>query len=151
MKLTRRKRVALELLGPPIIGATGLLLFSFAMALPGAIAKHDLLHELKQSGPIIIMTYAFAFVFSGIQSIFYTLIMEWRFARGLNPGSWPAVSWSTGLGFAAGAAICLAYGFHRSDALFLWLYFGGIGTAVGFVLGLVIKMFSSKTTTEGSP
>ena len=151
MKLTRGKRIALELLGPPMIGATGLILISFAMALPGAITKHDLMHELKQLGAGILMIYVFAFIFSGLQSIFYAMIMEWHFAHGVNPHSWSSVGWSTGLGFAAGAAICLVYGFDRSDTLALWLYFGGIGTAVGFVLGVVIKTLSPKSATEGSP
>ncbi len=151
MKLTRGKRIVIELLGPPIVGATGLILVFFAIALPGAMAKPDLMRELKQAGTAVLVIYAFAFVFAGLQSILYTLIMEWRFARGLNPRSWPAVGWSTGLGFASGAAICFAYGFHRSDTLALWGYFGGIGTAVGFVLGILIKVLSPKPTTEGSP
>ena len=96
------------------------------------------------------MLFVMAYVFAGLQSIFYAIIMEWRFSQGLDPRGWRSISLSTLLGLMSGAAICLAYGFDRSDTRTLWLFFGGIGLVVGFLMGVLIRMLSNRVSV-GSP
>ena len=146
MKFTRGKRIALELLGPPFVGTL------IALALGSAKAIRESVLSGQWTGwdfRIIqgfvlgfIFSLPFAYIFAGVQSIVYTLIMEWRFALGLDPRNWRSVGLSTALGFASGAVICMGFGPAYSDTRALWLYFGGIGLAVGFVLGLLIKSWS---------
>ena len=144
MKLTRRKRIALELLGPPFIGATLPALFFVPTALGGAIMKGDPASGLKELGTNLGIVYAVAYMIAGVQSVLYTVIMEWCFSRGIDPRSWRSVGLSTLLGFFSGAAICLGYGFQRSDVIALWVFFGGTGLAVGLILGFLIKGWSAK-------
>jgi hypothetical protein len=142
MKLTRGKRIALELIGPPILGVIVSLVMTEGHAL-WAFAQGDRrwLHEgglFKDIWLILLIAY----VFAGLQSIVYTLVMEWLFSTGLDPRSWRSVVWSTALGFLSGAAIVAAYGWGRTDLFESWLSFGGIGTAVGCGMGLLIKRLS---------
>ena len=148
MKLTRRKRIAFELLGPPFAGA--LIASAFELikeASQSGFSAGPVGWNFRIQGSVLqfVMFLPFAYLFAGVQSIVYTLVMEWRFARGLDPCSWRSVGLSTLLGFASGAAICLGYGFRRSDVISLWMFFGGTGFAVGLVLGLLIKRWSAQT------
>ena len=93
------------------------------------------------------MLFVMAYVFAGLQSIFYAIIMV---SQGLDPRGWRSISLSTLLGLMSGAAICLAYGFDRSDIRTLWLFFGGIGLVVGFLMGVLIRMLSNRVSV-GSP
>jgi hypothetical protein len=147
MKITRPKRIALELLGPPAIGVMVVVAVTEGHAL-WAFAQGDG-SWLRQGGLfkdfwILILI---AYVFAGLQSLVYTLVMEWRFSHGLDPRSGRAVVWSTTLGFLSGAAIVLAYGLDRSDQISICLFFGGIGTAVGYVMGLLIRWLSPSANT----
>jgi hypothetical protein len=86
-----------------------------------------------------------AYAFTGLQSIGYVAVMEWRFARGLDPGSWRAVHLSAGLGCLSAMvpyAVLLfdAPGGNRVTGGFA---LGGLGCAVGFLLGLLIKVRSA--------
>ena len=92
----------------------------------------------------------FAYMFVGVQSILFATIMEWQFAHGLDPRSWQSVKLSALLGFASGLMIALVFGFSASkriDPLFL-LFWAGTGVAVGFTLGLLIKILSPERQTS---
>jgi hypothetical protein len=149
MNLTRPKRIAIELLGPPFVGVLPFLLVSLGSALWEAFGKkgnrETVLADLQLAATLMM----FAYVFVGIQSILYTAIMEWRFLRGLDPCGWRSVRLSSLLGFSSGALVAFAYGFDRSNAFSLWLFWGGLGLAVGFVMGLLIKVWSAEKSTTG--
>ena len=94
----------------------------------------------------------FAYIFAGLPSLLYAAIMEWRFARGLNPDSWRAVAWSSGLGLASGLAIIGVASTGRAEFT-AYAMFSGLGLAVGFLLGWFIKWRSGtrerRHTVEG--
>lgn len=149
MKLTRGKRVVLELLGPPLLGAIILMAISYAQTLWIALQNWKTPKVepgiLKPFGLLI-----FAYLFAGIPSVIYTLVMEWRFAKGLDPESWRTIQVSACLGTMAGIFVGLLVGeFHLNSAF--WLM-SGIGLIVGFLMGLLIKHGSTeKETTEENP
>ena len=97
----------------------------------------------------------FAYVGLGVQSIFYTVIMEWRFKRGLDPASWRSVSLSTFLGFWSGAVVVLidAKRYGVSQILEGVFIVGGVGLVVGLIMGLLIRAWSrvSKKVEGNSP
>lgn len=94
----------------------------------------------------------FAYIFAGLPSLLYAAIMEWRFARGLNPNSWRAVAWSSGLGLASGLAIIGVASTGRAEFT-AYAMFSELGLAVGFLLGWFIKWRSGtrerRPTVEG--
>jgi hypothetical protein len=141
MTFTRGKRIALELLGPPALGATLMIALMAGITVVETIEKGDVLQRLKELAQGTVFVAVFAYMLAGAQSILYACIMEWRFARGLDPRSWRSVVLSSGL--ASGAAIMLVIGW-RSDlhAQWLWVFYGGIGLLVGFSLGLLIRRLS---------
>lgn len=140
--MKRPKRIALEILGPPMLG-TGLLLVGW-----GAVALWNI---LTQAAPVkwdpeilvwVLVVLVYAFVLAGIPSILYTLVMEWRFSRGLNPQSWRTVGLSSTLGLLSGGAIMVVFTGARFEPGLLG-FWGGMGSAVGFLLGLFIKVRST--------
>jgi hypothetical protein len=142
MTLTREKRIALELLGPPVLG--GSMAAAWAVVDLARNANVAVTNALV-AGPALLLLYlAFAIPMIGIQAGGYALVMEWRFARGLDPRGWRMVGLSTALGFASGAVVALAYGMDRKDT---WYLFNSIGPTVGFVLGLLIKHWSPEEKT----
>jgi hypothetical protein len=143
MPFTRGKRIALELLGPPAIGAVLMIALMAGFTVVLAIEKGDTLHRLKELAQGAVFFVVFAYMFAGAQSILYACIMEWQYARGLDPCSWRAVALSSGLGLASGAAIMLVIGW-RGDlhAQWLWVLYGGVGLLVGLLLGLLIRRLS---------
>jgi hypothetical protein len=142
MKLTRGKRIAIELFGPPMMGVIIVLTIAEGHALwDFTQGNHRWLGHGRFLKDIWIL-FLIAYVFAGLQSIVYTLVMEWRFSAGLDPRGWRAVVWSTALGFLSGAAIVAFYGWGRTDTLDGWLYFGGLGTVVGCGMGLLVKLLS---------
>ena len=140
--LTRRSRIALEILGPAPIGVLVSIAGTGARNLwlrpENGIPATDYLMVL----PGLIL---FAYLCVGIQSLFYMAILEWGFSRGLNPAGWRSVGLSTFLGLASGAAIAAAYGFDRSDVIESWITSGGTGASVGLILGVLIKFLSKAT------
>lgn len=149
MKLTCGKRIALELIGPPLLGGFVLgLVFFF----PGMIqnANTDKPWELIPMALYsVLISVIAAFLIAGIPSLIYTCVMEWRFGRGLDPRSGRSIALSALLGVAAGLAITLAYGSERADALILGLTFCGTGLIVGLIMGLLIKHWSTEKKTVG--
>ena len=111
MKFTRGKRIALELLGPPALGAGIFALYLIgAAAWEIAVKGKALGKTLGDFGLGILIVLVYAYIFVGVQSILYAVIMEWRFKRGLDPRSWRAVMLSTALGFASGSIIAVPLG-----------------------------------------
>ena len=150
MHLTRRKRIAFELLGPPFIGASPFIVAIAGSSLWDTITKSRPwkfpLETLQMIGTFLLFAYAIV----GLQSILFTAIMEWRFTCSLDPRSWRAVWLSSSLGLASGAVVALAYGFRRGDQIGLWLFWGGFGLAVGFTMGLLIKALSTEKKSTGT-
>lgn len=143
MKFTRRKRIALELLGPPAIGAVLIITVFAGLAAREVIEKGEALQRFKQVGQVALMAVMGAYLMAGVQSGLYALVMEWRFSRGLDPRSGKTVGLSSVLGFLAGAVIALAMGW-RNELLnpALWLLHGGLGLVVGAAMGLLIRLLS---------
>ncbi len=143
MKFTRGKRIALEVLGPPFLGAILMTTVFAAMAVAEALEKGEFRHRLEQVAQVTLMAVFVAYILAGIQSVLYALVMEWRFARGLDPRSWKSVGLSCTLGFLSGAVIVLPMGWGRQLLNpWLWLIYGGLGLLVGFALGLLIRRLS---------
>lgn len=136
MNFTRRKRIALELLGPPLLGV---IYFAANMVLvvthPPPGTKASPLTELFIWTMVMV---ANAYFWAGIPSLIYMLIMEWCFAHGLDPQSWLSVGLSSALGFLSGVCVNLLL-----DAAHTFgSPFPAIGVAVGFALGWLIRRLS---------
>lgn len=143
--MTRGKRIALELLGPPFLGTVVLYAGSGVYAIVRWVQSGNPPGWNPAIFGAILGVLVFAYPIAGIPSIVYTLAMEWRFARGLKPDTWRTVRYSAVLGFLSGAAIG---GVFRGN-LSVYLAMSGIGTVVGFVLGFLIKVLSSGEKPEG--
>lgn len=154
MKITRGKRIALEVLGPPLLGGAGATLWAW-----GTIVYHNL-HQIETFGaaaaqlrilPCLWLLYGtFAFPMIGLQAAGYAAILEWRFSRGLDPRSWRSVVLSSVLGYLSCLPLALGYGYERKET---WWLFNLLGPAVGLVLGLLIKRWTTRSNqrSAGSP
>lgn len=150
MKLTRGKRIALELLGPPFIGAALMISFATVNMLWEASASDSYHDKFRDWPTFMVVVFGFAYVFVGAQSIIYTAIMEWRFKRGLDPRSWRMVGLSSTLGFASGGAVVIVAIFGDPQFMLTGLaIWGGTGLLVGFLMGLLIKSWSAEKETTG--
>jgi len=138
--MKRSTRIALELLGPPLLGA--LLLWLTVLPIDGSFGAG------VDWWVMLSWMVLWAYLFAGIPSILYTLTMEVAFAKGLNAGRWPATAFSGLLGAGAGVSMVLVLMGWQFDAAVL-LRFGELGLTVGLVLGLVIK-FSSAQKKPGA-
>jgi len=138
----RRTRIALEVLGPPLLGAC---------LLNGVGIARDLLSGtgwsyiwLQRQDYLVVVFWAY--LLGVLPSLGYMGVMEWRFARGLNPRSSRTVIWSLSLGFVAGGLIGAIVGglFDGSfrDAAVVAAYFSAAGQVVGWLLGLLIRYCS---------
>lgn len=154
MKLTRGKRIALELLGPPLLGGVLATLWAWCSLVYLSFYRYESLWDVVgQIGmiPAMWLLYGvFAFPMIGIQAACYAAVMEWRFSLGLSPHSWRAVTLSTILGYLSGLPIAIGYGYERLDS---WYFFNSLGPAVGLTLGLLIRRLTPKTpsATQVSP
>ncbi|MBI2496663.1 MAG: hypothetical protein HYV75_01610 [Opitutae bacterium] len=150
--MTRGKRIALEILGPPALGA-GLWYATITATTAWSVWVDDRPQawnwQIAQRMGVVLL---FAYIFAGLPSLLYAAIMEWRFTRGLNPGSWRAVAWSSGLGLASGLMIIGVASTGRAEST-AYAMFGGLVLAVGFLLGWFIKRRSGtrerQHTVEG--
>jgi hypothetical protein len=147
MRLTREKRIALELLGPPVLG--GGMAAAWAVVDLARNANVPVTNALIAAPALVLLYLVFVIPMIGIQAGAYALVMEWRFARGLDPRSWGTVGLSTALGFVSGIVVALVYGMDRKDT---WYLFNSVGLTVGFVLGMLIKRWSpaGKTALQGA-
>jgi hypothetical protein len=138
MKLTRGKRIALEVLGPPALGASVWLVVIFVSQLFEPAGK-DLIRFLRELPGAALFLLVAAYVFAGLQSVFYAVIMEWNFTAGLDPRSWKSVALSSLLGLCSGGVIPLVFSAGRKTAWEPWLLLGGLGLLVGLAMGLLIR------------
>jgi hypothetical protein len=146
--MTRRSRIALEILGPPALGAACWLLAIGGWTLWEAMTRGKPAALLRQLPEMALVLFVCAYFFAGVPSLLYAAIMEWRFARGLDPASWRTVGWSTGLGLASGAAIIGVLSGGRAGLASLAV-FGALGLIVGALLGGFIKWRSGRGRSNG--
>jgi hypothetical protein len=145
--MTRGKRIALELIGPPFFGA----------ALWVMILSPELVDNMRADGfsPQAIVSalqavgviFVFAYLLAGLPSIGYAFAMERLFTRGLSPTSWRMVWLSSMLGGFCGTviAVVLMLVTDQNPAV-AWLIYISTGLAVGFGLGIAIKTFSARNS-----
>jgi hypothetical protein len=126
---TRRRRIAIELLLPPLV-ATVLAALIAILRDPREIPTIPWSGFL--GGGLVLL--AVAYVVASIPSALFTLVMEVAFAKGLSPGSWATVALAAGLGLLCGAAIV---GFDPSYGAFDGLV--GLGVATGAIVGLLVR------------
>jgi hypothetical protein len=129
MPLTRRRRIVIELLGPPLV-ATVLAALIALLREPGAIPT---IPKWEFLGGVLAVLAA-AYVVAGIPSALFTIVMEVAFAKGLDPASWRTVPLAAGLGLLSGMGIV---GFNPSYGAFVGLAI--LGLATGATIGLVVR------------
>ncbi|MBI3886764.1 MAG: hypothetical protein HY302_13690 [Opitutae bacterium] len=141
--MKRRSRIALEALGPPLLGAAAIFSPLVVEAARAAILEGKFGGWTWEGVKFFWVVVFVAYLVAGLPSLFYTAIMEWRFHRGLDPRSWRAVALSTFLGLLSGLAISgVLSGLKWKPEV--WAYYSGVGVAVGFLLGWLIKVWSAK-------
>lgn len=145
----RWRRVLLEFFGPPALGALVLWLFVMGGSVSDWFEARSALRPVELAQAWLILT-LFAYVFAGLQSMVYTVVLEWSFSRGLDPASWLTVAWSTILGWLSGAAIVVVLGPRQADGM-AWLVWGGLGAIVGFINGALIRRLSRRAATPTAP
>ncbi len=141
--MTRRKRILIELLAPPPLGALLLLapwLIQSAYA-QGFGSPLELLSALV--GLVPFATFI-SYLFAGIPSIIFTVLMECGFFLGLNPASWRVLGYSTILGGFMGYSLPLIASEAHQDSIGIdEARLGVTGLMVGFIVGLMIKIASA--------
>ncbi len=126
----------------------------FALILGTAEEGFGSLPALLEYLFIIVLAMLFSYFYAGIPTIVYTLMMEWRFARGLNPASRQMVRYSTMLGGIIGSSFSIVSLFKEQSlhadfgdfATFLYgvsLITAPAGMAVGYIIGTLIRRGST--------
>jgi hypothetical protein len=133
--MKRWHRVVVEVLAPSTLGA-------LVIGLPTLISRHD----FKAFSDISLLL-LFGYLYAGLPSIAYALVLEVAFACGLRPVSWTAVALSSFLGLAAGTVIVAGIG-ARNFSIEGILVMGGVGLIVGAAIGLFIKHRSTRAPAE---
>lgn len=136
MALTRGRRRLLEVFAPPLLGSVLGILLGVIMHL----ARGGGLDFLWLQRRDYLVTFFWAYLLGGLPSLGYMFIMEWRYDSGLDPGSWRSVGLSALLGGVAGVVMIAPFSPRDPGAM---LYLGGLGAAVGFILGWLIKRLSA--------
>jgi hypothetical protein len=136
--MTRIRRLALEIFGPPLLGW---MLSYAAMAIMLLWrARGDLAIAAKEMHPVVLLYgLGVAFIIAGLPSLAYAAIMEIRFARGLSPRSRRAVLLSTSLGAFAGLAMSVVVRKQPVDAAAVGIMMG-TGAIVGFAIASLIRI-----------
>ena len=137
--MKRWQRILLEIFGPP--GLAGSIILVAVACI--AIWEHwQLTGEIRlpmdNAGAWILSVMVGAYILAGIPSLIYAGVMEWRFARGLRPGSGAAIAWSTGLGGICGAGVIGAL-FRGAGDGWVMPAFAIIGLIVGAIVGLIVR------------
>jgi hypothetical protein len=137
--VTRRRRILVELLGPPLVATIVMAFF----ALVGGLAQGTLPGWQFWGGALVVL--AGAFVVAAVPCVLFTIVLEIAFAVGLDPASWWTVLLAAGLGLLSGMAIV---GFNPSYGAFEGLAL--IGTATGATLGFIVSTASKPRPTSPS-
>lgn len=141
--MKRWQRVALEVLGPPLLAAV--ILFAVVVLSELWAGHHSYGSAWAKSLLGYLLVYlAFAYLIAGIPSVIYTLVMEWNFAHGLNPRSGRAVALSSLLGAVSGAAMIAVIHLISDSRPFgaeQWLVLAGF-SALGLTVGAIIGGFT---------
>jgi hypothetical protein len=141
--MNRAKRIALEILGPPLLGASIPILWTTLAILWRSLATGKSPRFPPDLSTAAAFTFLFAFLLGGLPSILHMALMEWRFSRGLDPASWRAAIISTASGTLWGILIAASYGsFSRDYPILL-----PMGTAVGFLMGFLVKQLSQRISS----
>jgi hypothetical protein len=146
MKFTRGKRIALEVWGPPFLGAA---LMTFYSVGEQVLRSGDLSFVFLQTRDYLLI-FVYAYVFGTLPSLAYMGLMEAAFSRGLEPTEWRTVALSSGLGLLAGTGIMLLVSSGRASVGEL-SYFATFGLIVGLLLGVIIRFFTRKSAPRDSP
>lgn len=134
--MRRGHRIAVEVLGPPLLAAT----FLEVVVVLG-------LRELGMLGlfPFFLV---FGYLFAGLPSLAFAAIMELAFAKGLDPCSGRSVLLSTVLGAASGVPIDMLMA-GKPSARPNALFFVMLGLVTGFVMGVLIRRWSRPASPRG--
>lgn len=131
-------RVLLELFGPSIIGT----LAAMVLLNIRATASGEPIHDVNNFFSALFGVEVFALLYSGIQAIWYTLVMEYAFSRGLKVRSMKSIILSTVLGILSGASfVFYGHGYMKATEVLLWC---AIGAIVGSVLSCILYLLSPK-------
>jgi hypothetical protein len=134
--VTRRRRILVELLGPPLVA-------TLLSALVAIARGRGEIPDGFFGGALVVL--AVAYVVAGIPSVLFTIVMEVAFAKGLDPSSWGTVPLAAGLGLLSGMGIV---GFDPSYGAFEGLAIVGLST--GAILGLLV-MAGSRRARQRQP
>lgn len=146
--MRRWQRILLEILGPPGLGGA----ITLAAIAVSAVWAHwqqtgEFRFPVAEAGPWIITVLAGAYIFTIVPSLLYTALMEWRFSRGLRPGSGAAITWSSAAGGLNGWLIIVVI-FHGEGDEWIKPAFVVLGICVGVIMGLIIRW---RTRADASP
>jgi hypothetical protein len=140
--MKRWHRVAAEVLGPPLLAAVILFGVVVLSELSGVQRSYGWAWA-KSLLSYLLLYIVFAYLIAGIPSVIYALVMEWVFARGLNPTSACAVALSSALGALSGAAMIAVLHLMSDSSQFgaeKWLVLAGF-SALGLVVGAIMGVF----------
>lgn len=134
--MKRRHRIAVEVLGPPLVAATILEIIAVV--------------GLREVGALklIPLFLIFGYLLAGLPSLAFTLILEIAFAKGLDPRSGRAVLLSSVLGAASGVPIDMLMAGKltvRPNAS----CFVALGIVTGCATGLFIRRWSRPALPPG--
>jgi hypothetical protein len=136
--MRRGTRIAVELLGPSLVASV-----LFVSAAAGATLSLEPLKML----PFLLF---FAYLFAGVPSVLFTLVLEVSFARGLDPATWPAVRLAAVLGLTCGCALALLFSGGLRDPGEPYAIFPALGVATGAVVGAIVRA-RSRLRNEATP
>ena len=136
--MSRPARIAVELLAPSAVASA---LFAVVM---GALSG-----EAKILGalPFILV---FAYVFAGIPSALFALILEVAFSRGLDAGSWRTVGLAALLGLPCGCAMALLFSGGLRNASETFAIFPALGVVTGAIVGAFVRT-RSRPRNDATP
>lgn len=141
--MTRAGRIAMEVLGPPLLALIYLNLYAWlSLQFPHQEWSETAtmtLGRMSYWNEFNFFSIALAYIVGGCPALFYATVMEAVYAKGLSPRSWWTVGLSTLLGPIAGVAINLAFRTSITEIFGSQLTLPGVGLAVGLTLGIVIK------------
>lgn len=129
--MTRAARISIELLAPPLLGASPFLLMAIVT---GAFALI----------PVILLV---AYLVAGLPSVVFALVLELAFWRGLEPRRPGAILLAGGLGLCAGIAIGLAPGAPTAAEKAAPL--GLVGLVAGVGTALIVRWRTTRAAAGG--